>query len=101
VAEIGDGAASGYRSLQVENSALIMIIVSVLWKESINELMGLNLGHLVPENGRCVKNWAPKQGGGPNLGRWLSQIWANTWLVQACSDCQDLLRLAQPQAQFT
>ena len=28
------------------------------WKESINELMGLNPGYLMPENGTCVKNWA-------------------------------------------
>jgi hypothetical protein len=55
--------------LQVENITLIMIIVSVLLKESINELLGLNLGHLVPENGTCVKNWATKQGDSLNLGR--------------------------------
>jgi hypothetical protein len=78
-----------------------MVILLVFLKESINELTGLNLGYLMPENGTCVKNWATEQGGGPNLGRWLSQIWANTWLAQVYSGCQDLLRLAQPQAQVT
>jgi hypothetical protein len=42
--------------------------------------LGLNLGHLVlemdvcQELGHSTKGW-------PNLGRWLSQIWANTWLA--------------------
>ena len=66
-------------------STLIILILLTLWKESINELTGLNLGHLVPENGICVKNWATEQGGGPNLGQPTSQIWANTWHAQVGS----------------
>ena len=47
-------------------------------KKSINEFSSLKVDHLVPETGPCVKNWATEQGSGPNLGRWLSQIRANT-----------------------
>jgi hypothetical protein len=60
-------------------------------KESIDELRDLNLGHLMPETGPCVKNWAIEQGSGPNLGHRLSQIWANLSLLRRCLGCQDLL----------
>ena len=46
-----------------------------------------------------VKNWATEQGSGPNLGRWLSQIRASLGLLRLAQGCQDLLRIAQPQAQ--
>jgi hypothetical protein len=44
------------------------------------------------------KNWAAEQGSGPNLGRQLSQIRANSRLAQACSG---LLRLAKAAKTFS
>jgi hypothetical protein len=44
-----------------------MDILLALLKESINELTGLNLGHLVRENRTCAKNW-PLNGGLPESG---------------------------------
>ena len=62
-------------------------------KESINELSGPEVGHLVPETGPCAKNWATEQGSGPNLEQPATQIRANTGLLRHVQG--KLLRSAQ------
>jgi hypothetical protein len=49
-----------------------MAILPILLEQSINELGGLNLDHLVQENRTYVENWATDQG--PESGTLAVQI---------------------------